>query len=231
MSLAAQFPKKEATIHSTLGKKDITVSACVKDILPRDLHDISTCMDTPPSIENVESDSALLMIQDTRCNGSTSLDTNNKDESCGSTAPYRRVEYDNIINPTSGVVHNSHDNPKFCQSFSESRRRTIGHKDGNSLFFSVISSNNSTDSTIQAADQISSSPESTAFAEELTKMDQQISFHQPSFSELLSMAGSPIFKDLYSNGGLNLWHEDIFGKACGQVQQENWRTDVGEVSR
>ncbi|CAN6452357.1 unnamed protein product [Victoria cruziana] len=231
MSLAAQFPKKEATIHSTLGKKDITVSACVKDILPRDLHDISTCMDTPPSIENVESDSALFMIQDTRCNGSTSLDTNNKDESCGSTAPYRRVEYDNIINPTSGVVHNSHDNAKFCQSFSESRRRTIGHKDGNSLFFSVISSNNSTDSTIQAADQISSSPESTAFAEELTKMDQQISFHQPSFSELLSMAGSPIFKDLYSTGGLNLWHEDIFGNACGQVQQENWRTDVGEGSR
>ncbi|CAN6452362.1 unnamed protein product [Victoria cruziana] len=26
MSLAAQFPKKEATIHSTLGKKDITIS-------------------------------------------------------------------------------------------------------------------------------------------------------------------------------------------------------------
>ncbi|KAF3795397.1 ROS1 protein [Nymphaea thermarum] len=251
MAMAAHFPKKEATNCATLDRKDITAPACVEDLFLRDLHDINTCMDKPPSIENVEPDStslmiqdskckgstspanvepdsASLMIQDFKCKGSTSLDTNNKSESCGSTAPYKKEEDTNIINPTSGkVLQGSYDNAKFRQSVSESRGRTIGHEDGNLRYFSAISSHNSSDSTIQATDQISSSPESIAFSEEFIKKGQQVAFHQPSFSELLSMAESPMFKDLYSTGGLNLLREDNIGKACNHLQQENWRTHVG----
>ncbi|XP_031488888.1 DNA glycosylase/AP lyase ROS1-like isoform X2 [Nymphaea colorata] len=228
MALAARFPLNEESGTARLGNKKIDTSPQVQQFSTGDLDESVTNLNNFPLRKSPELDHSSMKVEE-----STFPDTIGRVEFYDRDTTGREETYTKIVH--TNECETGQDSPgsnsnKHFQSIVDSNIPPTASEEENLLCFSVISSQNLTDCTTQAVNQIGSSPECATPADEFMNRYKKGCFERRSFSELLCMAESSMFKGLYANMSHCGSHGEQFRNASDQLLHEKQKTNLDKVS-
>ncbi|CAN6438680.1 unnamed protein product [Victoria cruziana] len=229
MALAARFPLNREREIASLENKKISIAPQVQQFATGDLDETMTNLNHLPLGKGPEIDHSSMRVEESKHTEPIFPDTVSSVEIYDSNIAGEKEKCAKIMHANeceTGQGSPGRNGNKHSGSIVDSNVSSTSFEDERLLCFSVISSQKLIDCTTQSVDRIGSSTECATPVDEFMNRYKTSCFEQRSFSELLCIAESSMFKDLdASMSHLGSYREQV-RNASDPLLHEEWKLNL-----
>lgn len=232
MALAARFPLNREREIASLDNKKISIAPQVQQFATGDLDETMTNLNHLPLGKGPEIDHSSMRVEESKHTEPIFPDTISSVEIYDSNIAGEKEKCTKIMHANeceTGQGSPGRNGNKHSGSIVDGNVSSTSFEDERLLCFSVISSQKLIDCATQSVDRIGSSTECATPIDEFMNRYKTSCFEQRSFSELLCIAESSMFKDLDASMSHFGSYREQVRNASDPLLHEEWKLNLDKV--